>query len=78
MTFELRLVPTLRRSVKARVIEELEQFPATVRELSSAGCGHPGSIRRVLRALAVDGGLARLPGHRYMLRSPLAAYKVLP
>lgn len=75
MSLGLRL--ELRRSVKMRVIEELRQFPATVQELSSAGCGHPGSIRRALREIAIDGGVVRLPGHRYAICNA-SAYKILP
>lgn len=65
MTFGFQL----QLSVKARVIEALRQFPATVRELEADGCGAQSSIRRALRAIAVDGSVVLLPGRRYALRA---------
>lgn len=72
MSFEMRLCATPVYSVRTRVINELQQFPSTVRELERAGCGSPSQIRRVLRKLE---GVVRL-GNAYGLRSG-GAYKLL-
>lgn len=73
MSFELRLCAAPVYSVRTRVIMELQQFPATVRELEQAGCGSPSQIRRVLCKLE---GLVRLQGARYAFKSA-EKYKLL-
>ena len=69
----MRLCVRPNYSVKVRVLAKLGEFPSTVRELESAGCGSTRSIRRVLQALRHDGdviyfGSARYGGRRYALR----------
>lgn len=74
---EMRLSIRPNYSVRTRVIEALRAFPATVRELEGADCGSSSSIRRVLRALAKEGGVFVLSGRRYGLREAAAGYKML-
>lgn len=74
MGASLELRCAARGSVRTRVIDRLAQFPASVRELDSAGCGSRASIRRVVRCLLADGGAVRIAsrdgrGFRYALRS---------
>lgn len=77
-SFSLQLFCRPVYSVKTRVLNALQEFPATVRELESAGCGSGRSIRRVVKALVDSGGVERIGGARYALRRGAGAgYEVL-
>lgn len=77
--FELRQDCRPVYSVKTRVIMQLEEFPATAKELIDVGCGSRTQVRRVLRRMTTEGGLVVIGKRprRYALDRGATAYKLL-